>query len=283
MKFIYSNCIGTFLFSDSGEMLEKVFFEDVLAANKKLEQNEWTDEEKKLVEGKVLLLGVKNEKVGDVVFTNDIKKLTLVSDKLAQFDSKIREAIFTIAKNKIKESVEDDELIIQASSSVQELDKTISMLTKRLREWYGLKNPELAAGISDNARFVMEVLENKQKSVMGADLKEEDDAEIMELASVVLNLLQLRDKKEKYMEKRMKTVCPNLLAVAGASIGAKLLTAAGSLRRMAILPASTVQILGAERSMFKFLRKKSKKMPRFGILHEHKFISTAFCHSQRYC
>lgn len=277
-RFIYSSCIGTFLFSESYEISEKIFFSDVISASRKLEQGEWTDEEKKLVNsagGKILFLGFKKEKITGVVFTSDIKKLEAASRQLQQHDAKISEAIMKIAKSKVKDSVQSDELIIQAASSMQELDKAASMLSKRLREWYGLKNPELASGISDNARFVKEVLQDSGKSEMGAEIAAEDEAEMKELAEEVVKLLIIRAKTEKYIEKRMKDVCPNLLAVAGAAIGAKMLESAGSLRRLAMLPASTVQLLGAESAMFKFLRKKSKKMPRFGILHEHKVIATA--------
>lgn len=276
-KFVYSSCIGTFLFSESNELLDKMLFSDVLAANKKLQDNEWTGEEKGLLGGggKILFLGFKKEKPDRVSFTNDLRKLEAAEKKLQQYESRINEAIIMIAKNKIKESVEDDELIIQSASSVEELDKGLSMLAKRLREWHGLQNPELAANISDNARFAREVLEGRHKSEMGAELKDEDKAEINELAKAVVQLLQLRARNEGYLERKMRQLCPNLLAVAGVAIGAKLLAAAGSLRRLALLPASTVQILGAERSMFRFLRKKSKKMPRFGILHEHKLIASA--------
>jgi len=275
-KFVYSNCIGTFLFSESSEITDKKLFSDVIAANKKLENNEWTEEEKQLISGeKVLFLGIKNTKLENVVFTNDLRKLEAVEKALQDYEGEIHEAILTIAKKQIKESVGEDELIIQAANAIQELDKTMSMLTKRLREWNGLQNPELTANINDNVKFVKEVLENSQTSEMGAELGAEDKAEITELAKTLQQLLELRLTYEKYLEGKMKTVCPNVLAVAGAAIGAKLLAGAGSLKRLATLPASTVQLLGAESSMFKFLRKKSKKMPRFGILHEHKLIASA--------
>jgi len=275
-KFVYSNCIGTFLFSESSEITDKKLFSDVIAANKKLENNEWTEEEKQLVSGqKILFLGIKNTKLENVVFTNDLRKLEAVEKALQGYEDEIREAILTIAKKQIKESVGEDELIIQAANAIQELDKTMSMLTKRLREWNGLQNPELTANINDNVKFVKEVMENSKLSEMGAELGAEDKAEINELAKTIEQLLQLRLTYEKYLEGKMKTVCPNVLAVAGAAIGAKMLAGAGSLKRLATLPASTVQLLGAESSMFKFLRKKSKKMPRFGILHEHKLIASA--------
>ncbi len=277
-RFIYTSCIGAFLFSESHEISEKLLFSDVIASSRKLEQSEWTDEERNLVSsagGKILFLGFKKEKIGGVVFTSDLKKLDSASRQLRQYEGKIASAIAKIAKSKVKDSVQSDELVIQAASSMNELDKAAGMLSKRLREWYGLRNPELAASLSDNEAFVRVVLEDSGKSEMGAELAQEDVAEIKELAQEAAKLLLLRAKTEKYLEKRMKDICPNILAVSGAAIGAKLLAAAGSLKRLAMMPASTLQLLGAESAMFKFLRKKSKKMPRFGILHEHKMISEA--------
>ena len=279
-KFVYSNCIGTFVFDENGKISDKTLFHDVIAANSKLEKSEWLEEEKNAVKkhagsGKVLFLGSKNEKHENATFTNDIRKLEMAAAQLSQHNQLVMDTALKIAKAKIKESVTEDELIAQAISSVQEIDKAVSMLAKRLREWHGLRNPELSAEISDNARLVEEILRGTGKSEMGADLSEEGIEEIKELAKSITEMLKLRARQEKYVETRMKENCPNILAVAGAPIGAKLLAGAGSLRRLATMPASTLQLLGAEKSMFNFLRKKAKKMPRFGILHEHKFVSSA--------
>ena len=276
-RFIFTNCIGTFLF-ENGKVSEKISFSEPSAANKILQNGGWTEEEKKLAakaNGKILFLGIKNRKPENVVFTNDVRKLILVGKELSRHDSEIRSAIISMAKLAVKESVGPDELAIQAISAVQDLDKVLGILTKRLREWYGLQNPESALNVSDSQRLVNEVLEGGSVSGMQAKLNNADRAEIKELAGKITGLMQLRNTHEKYLEARMNETCPNLTSVAGASIGAKLLHAAGSLKSLATMPASTLQLLGAERAMFNFLRKKSKKMPRFGILHEHRFIASS--------
>ena len=276
-RFIFTNCIGTFLF-ENGKVSDKLLFSDVQAANKILKDNGWTEEEKKLaskVEGKILFLGIKNKKPDNVAFTNDVRKLSLAGKALSQYDAETAKATISMAKVVVKESVHSDELAIQAISAIQDLDKVLSILTKRLREWYGLQNPESALNVSDSQRLVNEVLEGGSVSRMQAKLNNADRAEIKELAGKITGLMQLRSTHEKYLEARMKETCPNLVSVAGASIGAKLLRAAGSLKSLATMPASTLQLLGAERAMFNFLRKKSKKMPRFGILHEHRLIAAS--------
>ena len=275
-RFIFTNCIGTFLF-ENGKVSDKILFSDVEAANKILKDNGWTDEEKKLLDGikeKVLFLGIKSRKRENVVFTNDLKKLAIAGDALSQYDSDVSKAVISMAKLTVKESVASDELAIQAISAIQDIDKTLSILSKRLREWYGLQNPEIVLNVSD-VGLIKEVLEGDSISEMQAELNAADRAEIKELAKTLIQILQLRSRHEIYLEGKMKEVCPNLLSVAGAAIGAKLLNSAGSLKSLATMPASTLQLLGAERAMFNFLRKKSKKMPRFGILHEHKLIAAS--------
>ena len=275
-RFIFTNCIGTFLF-ENGKVSDKILFSDVEAANKILKDNGWTDEEKKLLDGikeKVLFLGIKSRKRENVVFTNDLKKLAIAGDALSQYDSDVSKAVISMAKLTVKESVASDELAIQAISAIQDIDKTLSILSKRLREWYGLQNPEIVLNVSD-VGLIKEVLEGDSISEMQAELNAADRAEIKELAKILIQILQLRSRHEVYLEGKMKEVCPNIFSVAGAAIGAKLLNSAGSLKSLATMPASTLQLLGAERAMFNFLRKKSKKMPRFGILHEHKLIAAS--------
>ena len=276
--FIYTSCIGTFLFDQNMEIKESALFSDPLSANKKIRNQEWLPEELSLLEkteGRTLFLGFKKEKPEKVSFTRDIKKLEEANRKLSAYSDKIQETIMKIAKTEVKESVKPDEIIIQASDSVQELDRSISLLSKRLREWYGLKNPELAYSAEDNARFVKELLEDKKESEMGAALNKEDIEEIRAAAAEVIRLSELREKQEAYVQKKMKQECKNIESIAGAAIGAKLLSNAGSLKNLAMMPATKLQILGAERSMFNYLKKKTKKMPRFGILHEHKLISSS--------
>ena len=276
--FIYTNCIGTFLFDQNMEIRESTLFPNPVQTNKKLSSQEWLPEELSLLkktEGKTLFLGFKKEKQENVSFTRDVKKLAAANQKISKYEQVINQTIIKTAKTAVKESVKPDEIITQASSSIQELDRSISLISKRLREWYGLKNPELAFSVEDNVRFVKELLEDKAESEMGTQLSTEDLEEIRSSANEVINLLGLREKQEAYVQKKMKEECRNVEAVAGAAIGAKLLTQAGSLKNLAMMPATKLQLLGAERSMFKYLKKKSKKMPRFGILHEHKLVSTA--------
>jgi len=98
---------------------------------------------------------------------------------------------------------------------------------------------------------------------------------ILALAKECEELLVLKQEQEKYIEQAMRRVAPNVALVAGATIGAQLLVHAGSLKRLAILPSSTVQLLGAERALFRHLHDRRQRPPKYGILHEHPIVLKA--------
>jgi nucleolar protein 56 len=185
-------------------------------------------------------------------------------------------------KRKLKACVSRDWLIIQAVNAVGEINKVSNMLSRRLREWYELHNPEFSKLVFDHSKFVEIILKKSREELlkeiglaedetMGAKLPKEDIEPMLELAKSIKSLYELRALEEKYIEKLMKEICPNLYAVAGNMIGAKLLALAGSLEKMSWLPSSTIQLLGAEKALFRHL-KTGAKPPKYGIIHEHPVI-----------
>ncbi|MBS3102132.1 hypothetical protein J4458_01645 [Candidatus Woesearchaeota archaeon] len=181
-----------------------------------------------------------------------------------------------LTKKQVKESVNEDSFIAHAIGNVGELDKAINLLSKRLREWYALYNPEMERETGEHEKLVQAVLENKgkrEKNSMGAEISSGDLSQIMLLAGQIKELYDLRKKHESYLEEIMKKHCPNMLEVAGVLISAKLLEHAGSLRRLMMMPASTIQILGAEKALFRHLKTgKKAKPPKYGILSQHPLI-----------
>ena len=111
-----------------------------------------------------------------------------------------------ITKKAIKESVNEDNLIIQAIANVNELDKVTNLLSKRLREWYSLYDPELVERVHSHEKLIELILENekKEKDSMGADLPKVDYDEIILLATQIQGLYGLRKKHETYLESVMK-------------------------------------------------------------------------------
>jgi nucleolar protein 56 len=187
-----------------------------------------------------------------------------------------------ITKKKIKDSFEKYLMIVQAVNNIKEIDTLSNTLVKRLREWYSYYLPELSRSFSSNEKFAEYVLKKEKKELlldirvnaedsMGVEVSKKDVQEMKLLARQITDLYVLKKNHTDYIEELMKEVSPNVLALAGALIGAKLIALAGSLRKLSGFPASTVQILGAEKALFRHM-KTGAKPPKYGILHEHPYV-----------
>lgn len=182
-----------------------------------------------------------------------------------------------ITKEKIKKSVTEDLFIVQCSNSIYEINKTINTHVKRLREWVGYPMPELCEKIKDNDVFVEQVVKFTKpgdNDDMSQVIDKEHLVQVQNLAKMILTLIKERDHQIDYMEKIMEKICPNLNYLAGTIVGGKLLALVGSLERLAMAPASKIQLLGAEEALFRHLRTGARP-PKHGIIHEHPFVSQA--------
>lgn len=120
---------------------------------------------------------------------------------------------------------------------------------------------------------VAQVIDSSRQS-MGMDISDIDLLNIESFSSRVLALAEYRMKLHEYLVKKMKTVAPNLAALIGEAVGARLISHAGSLTNLAKYPASTVQILGAEKALFRALKTKSNT-PKYGLIFHSSFIGRA--------
>lgn len=185
----------------------------------------------------------------------------------------LRKKALSDVKLKIKESVNDDLMIINAISNIEELEKSFNVIVGRIREWFLIKNPELEKKVEDNQRFIEIVLEKEYKETeMGSDLSPRDDEAIMSLALLAQGILKTKDFLSDYLDEVMNNHCKNLLALAGSTIGAKLLREAGSLKRLASLQSGTVQLLGAEKALFRHIKTKARP-PKHGFIVNHQVVS----------
>ncbi len=186
-----------------------------------------------------------------------------------------------LAKLKISSIPRRDKLIIQVASAIADLDKILNLMSERLREWYALHFPEF--DIENHEKFAKTIAEKGKREnfdgfefSIGMDFSEDDETNVKLFAQKVYELYRLRDSLDKYLEKMVKKEMPNLHALLGHVLAARLLAAAGSLEKLAKMPASTIQLLGAEKALFRFLRSKEKtKPPKHGIIFLHPFVSRA--------
>lgn len=210
----------------------------------------------------------------------------------------VQETLDLLARRIIRErSGKGDVYVIQAVHALEELDKTINLFYGRLREWYGLYFSELSdvvetpkeyfkivaeigwredinienltkIGISKKvASAVLEAL----KTSVGVEMDKRDLEEIRTVASTVLKLVSLRERLEKYIDERVKEISPNLYALVGPTLAAKLIAQAGGLEALSKMPSSTIQVLGAEKALFRALRTGSKP-PKHGLIFQHPLI-----------
>ncbi|KAK3321695.1 hypothetical protein B0H66DRAFT_179261 [Apodospora peruviana] len=209
------------------------------------------------------------------------------------------------SRAKVKFSVhKNDNHIIQGIATLDALDKGINQGAMRVREWYGWHFPELIRIVSDNGTYAKLVcaIGNKQtlsdesvddlanllgqdqdkaeaivqaaKVSMGQDISEMDLNMVKDLASNVSQMADYRRILSESLDKKMGEVAPNLQVILGTPVAARLISHAGSLTNLSKYPASTVQILGAEKALFRALKTKGAT-PKYGLLYQSSFIGRA--------
>lgn len=199
-----------------------------------------------------------------------------------------------------------DKPVIQSIALIDQLDKNINSFCMRIKEWFGWHFPELSRIVADNYVYVRIVNliqtrqnfnENKEellpaleeittdpeiaKSIsdasttsMGSDLNEIDLFNVKYFCEKVKNLIKYREEMSHYLKEKMKNVAPNVSALVGETVAARLISHSGSLTNLAKYPASTIQILGAEKALFRALKTRGKT-PKYGLLYHSSFIGKA--------
>ena len=298
MQCYITYCIKGFLaFNSDDELIsEKLFPEDEIIQrlaeidDKKIvkEEAEIIEEVLKeydevIIETNKRLSGYNNEKVkiqtpnqAGEYLRNNYDKFGLNSDEISEIYQDL--AIYKIKK----ESATEDKHLIQAINSIDEIDETISKLIERIREWYALYFPEMDI-IKNNETYIKLISQNKTKDEI---IKEKPDAfpnniidieddinpedlEIMNnYAKSIFELQKSRKNIEEYIDHKMEDIAPNLRLLVGPTLGAKLISHAGGIKRLAMYPSSTVQIMGAEKALFRHL-KSGDRPPKYGLIYQH--------------
>ena len=212
-----------------------------------------------------------------------------------------RNVSLELAKLRIKGASEKRDLIVgQGIQTLDDLDRAVNLFMGRLREWYGIYFPELdrliekhetysrlVINLGYRENFVAEKLEKENipkeraqlaakaaESSMGADIADADLSQIQALAKNILDFYGLRKSMENYVDRTMEELAPNVRTVAGALLGARLIAMAGSLQNLAMRPASTIQVIGAEKALFRSL-KTGARPPKHGLIFQHTLLHDA--------
>ena len=190
-------------------------------------------------------------------------------------------AMVQLAKRRMRKAIGPEDHLRQAVGALDELQEEENVLVERLREWYGLHFPELAPMV-DTATYVELVSIHGRRDRMpidpresvGADLAEPEEAELKALAGLTKLVMGQRRAVETYVERSIRDLAPNVSELAGPIIAARLVTLAGGIEDLARAPGGTVQLLGAERALFRHLRTGSRP-PKHGVLFQHPWVHGA--------
>lgn len=233
-------------------------------------------------------------------FPKLVRGLSLVAENKAQIG-----LAHGYSRAKLKFNVNRaDNMIIQAINLLDQLDKDINTFAMRVREWYGYHFPELVRLVADNPTYVavasivgdrkqylaeqrpdeleaivqdtakVEAITDAMRSSMGMDISEIDLGQIRHFASRISAMIARRRQLHTYLIDKMTQVAPNLSTLIGDQVAARLIAHAGSLTNLAKFPASTVQILGAEKALFRALKTRGNT-PKYGLIFHSTFIGKA--------
>ena len=303
---VYSTEAGTILLKDGEVVSSSKDISEVFQKAKQIgveEVSVTTEDERQLARRHGLeasLMAALDRQKLDMDKIGLIVKSKLAPDETTALEA-IRQRSIAVAEEAIRESSSRPDLhLVQAIQALDDTDKFLNVTATRVSEWYGLHFPESLQLVADNlalCRLVVELgrrenftaeslagrgfsdkkveaLVTASERSKGGVIVDSDLGRVKALASLAIELSSERDKLNGYVEGAMKRIAPNVTDVAGATIGARLMAKAGGLDRLAVLPASTIQILGAEKALFRALRTGARP-PKHGILFQHQEVHMA--------
>ena len=214
---------------------------------------------------------------------------------LDEFKKHQKMVAFHLAREQMKTALSRADLfLVNAIHTFDELDRSINLYTNKIREWYSIHFPELDNLVSDHEiylKLVAEIgertnfsqsnlksFESRLKNVekieinalesIGSSASDNDIQIISQIASRVLLFHELKESLEKYIEDVMEQIAPNIKILVGAKLGARIIASAGGLMKLATKPSSTIQILGAEKALYRSIRTRSRP-PKHGFIFQH--------------
>ncbi|WP_440946051.1 NOP5/NOP56 family protein [Methanosarcina sp. T3] len=203
----------------------------------------------------------------------------------SEYYSILHEVTLEAAKIQVSEALTPDQRIVQAVEALDDINETTNSLSERLFEWYGGYFPESGLSGEALALFIIKYgsrenvspddpLYLKARNSMGAKLETADETLLKGFAESVCSLYSRRKQLEAYIESSMEALAPNLTMIAGPMLGARLISIAGSLEKLAAFPSSTIQVIGANKALFKHLRARAPS-PKHGVIYSHPLINTS--------
>lgn len=282
MAVLVTKWFGVFLLDEkNGRIIDKRIMpkDPDLIAEKlaAVQRGSLLDEERELAGKmpKIYVSSARQSELGKPIFCDS----SFLDPKPFGFTEEImHSAMLGLGKLRTSEPIPRDRNLVHAIRGLDDLIESSNLLNERLHEWYGMHFPELS-DIAKDERYALLITEHGDRegiikeldldiSSIGADLDDDDLREITGLADSVLRLYEEKERMERYISEIASETAPNMCALVDAPLSARLISLAGGLGRLSALPSSTVQLLGAEKAMFRHLR-SGKRPPKHGVIYQH--------------
>jgi nucleolar protein 56 len=176
------------------------------------------------------------------------KAFGVVSDD-GDYNARLRAEAIGRARKQLSSWATAEQDLLQAVEALDDVAQAVNLLDERLYEWSRLHRDEIVHG-KDLASALSE------------------DKSMGELARAILSLRDSRQHLEDEVAASTACLAPNLSSLAGSVLAARLISRAGSLKRLAEMPSSVIQVMGAEKALFKHLHGKAPS-PKHGIIYRH--------------
>ncbi len=283
---MHTTWFGIFILANGEIVDSKLFPKDpkILAKLKmQRDDDKILEQEKELaesVDGKLYVTSRRLSELGEFVseFHLDIKQEDHSYDK-----ELFRDMMQKLGRLKLKEQSDAGEHLAKAVNTVQDLNETINLLTERLRDWYAVHFPEFVDRYKEDIAIhvfkhgtrdeISKALDLNIDST-GEDISDEQREFYQNLAENIVRQKEFRDELVDYIEDTMENSAPTITHLTGPRLGAELIAQAGSLKKLAMMPSSTIQLLGAEKSLFRHL-KKGTPPPKHGYILQHPYVHGA--------
>jgi nucleolar protein 56 len=181
----------------------------------------------------------------------------------SEYDTMLHELNINLAKEQVAMAITPDSKIIAAVEAIDDLNETSNLLSERLKEWFIMNFKDTDLKGEELARSIVEMNDDSEDMLI-----------LKGFSLSLLGLYKTRGGIEEYLNVKMPLIAPNITSIAGHLLGARLLSITGSLKNLASMPSSTIQVIGANNALFKHLLGKAPS-PKHGVIFRHPFINTA--------
>ena len=292
--YLITEWFGSFLLGEDGTVkAERLFPRDPAALGAilhRLQEGQVLDEERQLAEGQQGLR-VREERQLRLQGASIVEKAPTMADRAKDYNftkDLLHAAAIELGRLGVRQAYSSRDMhVVQAVDAIDELNEQANVLVERLREWYGLhfpefvdasqRNEEVATLVSQHGtrEAIMEAQpQYRMDNSMGGPIPAPELSAVRALARTASSLYSARAELEKYVDEAMMEVAPNVATLLQPVLAARMLKQAGSLRRLATMPAGTIQTLGAEKALFRHI-KEGKRPPKHGFLMQHPLVHRA--------